>query len=83
MERDVARGAEATRLRTPAICGAVRSIAWLATAATLETFDMPCDSSYTDKARVEAELAAAEDAKAKAAAIAKLTQHERKLLGIR
>jgi hypothetical protein len=41
------------------------------------------DHQAADKARVEAELAAAEDAKAKAAAIAKLTPHERKLLGIR
>jgi hypothetical protein len=41
------------------------------------------DHQAADKARVEAELAAATDAKAKEAAIAKLTPHERKLLGIR
>ena len=41
------------------------------------------DHKAADKARVEAQLAAAKDAKAKKAAIAKLTAHERKLLGIR
>ena len=41
------------------------------------------DHQAADRARVEEELAAATDAKAKAAAIAKLTPHERKLLGIR
>jgi hypothetical protein len=41
------------------------------------------DHKKADKARAEAELAAAKDAEAKKAAIAKLTLHERKLLGIR
>ena len=41
------------------------------------------DHQAADKERVEAELAAATDARAKQAAIAKLTPHERKLLGIR
>jgi hypothetical protein len=41
------------------------------------------DHQAADRARVEEELAAAADAKAKKAAIAKLTPHERKLLGIR
>ena len=41
------------------------------------------DHQAADKARAEAALAAATDAKAKKAAIAKLTPHERKLLGIR
>jgi hypothetical protein len=41
------------------------------------------DHKAADKARIKSELAAAKDAKAKKAAIAKLTPHERKLLGIR
>jgi len=41
------------------------------------------DHQAADKARVKAKLAAAADAKEKKAAIAKLTPHERKLLGIR
>jgi hypothetical protein len=41
------------------------------------------DHQAADKARVEAELAKAKDAKAKKAALAKLTPHEKKLLGIR
>ena len=41
------------------------------------------DHQAADKARVKEALAAAKDAKAKQAAIAKLTPHERKLLGIR
>ena len=41
------------------------------------------DHQAADRARAEEELAAAKDAKAKKAAIAKLTPHERKLLGIR
>ena len=40
------------------------------------------DHKAADKARIKAELAAAKDAEAKEAAIAKLTPHERKLLGI-
>lgn len=41
------------------------------------------DHQAADKARVEKELAAAKDAKARKAALAKLTSHEKKLLGIR
>lgn len=40
------------------------------------------DHQAVDRARLEAELQAKHDAEAKRAAIAKLTTHERKLLGI-